>query len=69
MIVDGASGYKVGVGAEKTMVTGFADRLVELSSGAPCLLKKGESARVRIAHDFSEENYLAKVEGVYRALR
>jgi glycosyltransferase involved in cell wall biosynthesis len=69
MIVDGDSGFKVGVGAEKNMVAGFADRLAEFASGAPCLLKKGESARVRIEQGFSENNYLAKVEGVYRALR
>jgi glycosyltransferase involved in cell wall biosynthesis len=69
MIVDGSGGFKVGVGEEKAMVAGFADRLVELASGAPCLVKKGERARERIAHDFSKENYLAKVEGVYRAPR
>jgi glycosyltransferase involved in cell wall biosynthesis len=69
MIVDDTSGFKVEVGAEKTMVAGFADRLAELASGAPRMLKTGESARVRIEQGFSENNYLAKVEGVYRALR
>jgi glycosyltransferase involved in cell wall biosynthesis len=69
MIVDGDSGFKVEVCAEKIMVAGFADRLVELGFSLKSLTKISLRARKRIERGFSEKNYLSKVEEVYSALR
>ncbi len=69
MIVDGDSGFKVEVCAEKIMVAGFADRLVELGFSLKNLTEISLRARKRIERGFSEKNYLSKVEEVYSALR
>jgi len=67
-IVTETCGYKIPVLNREQMVAQLADTIIAIDRNRQIILEKGRAASRRIATEFSEENYRAKVNAVYRSV-
>jgi len=67
-MVTEACGYKIPVISREQMVAQLADTIVAINRNRQIILEKGRAASRRIATEFSEENYRAKVNAVYQSV-
>lgn len=68
VVVTADSGYKIPVTSRRRMVARLAETIIAIDRDRNLIREKGRAASHRIAAVFSEENYRARVNAVYRSV-